>query len=590
MNKKSYFNSQIATRISKKMAGIYSGIYVILLLLLFVTLTPLLYHSAYRREQEIHSIFTEEYASFQAHLVENTNSLTQDFYNLVNIYIDNPTETNKALLVQSLSAYTASYDNFITVGIHLPSGEYVSSIYYTNIGQEELLGNNKHYQNLLTVRSGSYYSPVYINGVHRVIAETAEDMYYDLIYYSKNISYGTKTFTLTVFYNVTTLLENNKALNDSAFEDYLIIDKHGELIYTSSPIFSETFFANVDSSDYAHSSGDFPLSSGLCFYKRIISTGWTVVSYVSFPVMLQNFILIMVLVTALYLVSPILYTLFLIPVTKHQLAPIKTLSDTMSSFQAGLAVSSDIHTGDELEYLSNTFNQMVLEINKQVENIRRQEHENAVVSYKLLATQIDPHFIYNTMNIINILARQGNTAAIVDINTSLVRILRERLNSKLSIFDTIRNEYDTMIQYELIMDYRYKHQIKIHYDIDDSLMDYQIPKNILQPLVENSFFHGFSNNEHPLSGSIDIFIYVIEDDLIIEVSDNGKGITPERLDQINQQSYHIYDDKKPHIGLNNIRQRLSYIYKDNYQMEIHSTLDIGTTIIISFPKEIPRIL
>ena len=299
--------------------------------------------------------------------------------------------------------------------------------------------------------------------------------------------------------------------------------------------------------------------------------------------MLEGLFLTLGIVTALYLLSPVLYTLFLIPAVRRQLAPMRALADAMSSFTAGNDIHADIHTQDEIEELASTFNRMVLAINRQVKDIQAKEQENAVVSYKLLATQIDPHFIYNTMNIINIMARQGKTDEIVEINTALTRILRERLNSKLSILDTVRNEYETMLQYATIMDYRYEHQIWIHYDISESLMDHQIPKNILQPLVENSFYHGFGHMEAPLSGHVDILIYSVKDEIVIEVSDDGQGMSQKRIEDIMNQSYNIYEDKKPHIGLHNIRQRLQYIYGEKCQMEIHSTEGAGTTVIITLP-------
>ena len=84
-------------------------------------------------------------------------------------------------------------------------------------------------------------------------------------------------------------------------------------------------------------------------------------------------------------------------------------------------------------------------------------------------------------------------------------------------------------------------------------------------------------------------IYSIEENIVIEVSDNGQGISEDRLAQIRNQSYNIYADKKPHIGLNNIQQRLKFIYGDKQSLEIHSTLGVGTTIIITIPMEFPEI-
>ena len=585
----SLLRSKIAARISRKLAFIYTAIYLLLLLSLLAVLTPILYRDSVKRETQLHSIFTEEYAALQTQLSESMNSLRNDFFLLLDTYVKLPDDASRALIVQALSSYAASYHNYAAVGVSLPSGEYISSFYYTNIQQRELLDGNVHYQNLLSTHSNSYYSPIYTGRIYTEKTTYMDANYDDLIYFSKNYSYGVNTYTLTVFYKISETLQKNNTLNASSFNSYLILDKYDDVIYTTDTALSEPLrnYLLEDSFKFSSSVGRFRFQKGLCFYKSIPATGWRVFSYVSFTRMLQDLLLILGLVTALYLISPILYNIFLVSVTKKQLAPLKNLADTMAAFHAGEDIRSEINTRDEIEDLSDVFNKMVVEINAQVKDIGLKEHENSVVNYKLLATQIDPHFIYNTMNIINIMARQGNTSAIVEINTALVRILRERLNSKLSIHDTVKNEYDTMIQYEVIMNYRYQHQVEIHYDIDDALMDMEIPKNILQPLVENAFYHGFGDMDIVLHGHIDIMIYAIEENLIIEVSDDGKGISPERLSQVMEQDYSIYKDKKPHIGVNNIRQRLNYIYQGNYQMEIHSTEGLGTTVIITIPKQMP---
>ena len=153
----------------------------------------------------------------------------------------------------------------------------------------------------------------------------------------------------------------------------------------------------------------------------------------------------------------------------------------------------------------------------------------------------------------------------------------------LTITDTVENERDTLYQYSRIMDYRYDNKIRLSVDVDNDLLPCQIPKNILQPLAENSFYHGFPSLAEGQEGHIDIMIYTIDGEMIIEISDDGAGIPPERLEMLRNQSYEIYRDKKPHIGLDNIRQRLAFIYPGQYQFDIQSTEGYGTTISISIP-------
>ena len=135
------------------------------------------------------------------------------------------------------------------------------------------------------------------------------------------------------------------------------------------------------------------------------------------------------------------------------------------------------------------------------------------------------------------------------------------------------------------MNYRYENQVSISIDVDDTLLQKKVPKNILQPLAENSFYHGFANLKKNEKGQIDILVYPQDDNMVIELSDNGAGMDKERLQMIREHSYRIYDDHKPHIGLDNIRQRLYYVYGDNYQFDIISSPGCGTTISITIPTE-----
>lgn len=589
------FYSRIAARLSKKLTVTYLLIYLLILCSLLGILTPLLYRNTRKSLTQMQAIISDEYASLQEQLSECLNGFSGAFYDLLDAYQTDPSKKKRALIVQELSSYTSAYDHFASVAIQLPDGEYISSIFYRNLDTEALLSENRHYRNLLSSYSSSYYSPIYSEKLVQTFSakEKQNDRFSDLLYYSKNISQGTDVYTLTVFYNISSFLANINTLDAAFFDEYLVMDKYQELIYGTDTSFSEALcehLTTADVSPVSSLSGSFFYGRGRCFYKRIASTGWVIVSYISFIHMLETLFWVLGIVTGLYLLSPFLYARLLIPMLQKQLSPIKNLSDVMGSFQAGADCRSEIRTGDEIEDLSDTFNKMVLEINRQVKDIRAQERQNSIISYKLLATQVDPHFIYNTMHIINVMARQGKMNEIIEVNTALTYILRERLSSKLSIHETIRHEYETMLQYARIMDYRYQHRIFIHYDIDEALMDAHIPKNILQPLVENSFYHGFADLSEDAVGNIDILIYSIDDEIIIEVNDNGAGISPERLRDLNDESYNICQDQKPHIGLDNIRQRLRYIYQDKQSMTLSSTPGFGTTIVITLAREIPDTL
>lgn len=261
-----------------------------------------------------------------------------------------------------------------------------------------------------------------------------------------------------------------------------------------------------------------------------------------------------------------------------------TLSKCISTYSAGQTLILDIHTGDEIEQLCTTVNQMIEKINNQIEDIRRKEHENYITQYSLLATQIDPHFVYNALNIISIMARQSGQNDIIEVNTALSKILRERFSTKTSIFETIENCLDTIQQYHTIMKYRYKNSVQINISAETHTLPEKIPKNLLIPIIENAYYHGLTNEDGDIIGSIDISIYTIDNEIVIEISDDEIGIPQEKLSYLLEHNFQTIQNDRTHIGLSNVYERLSYIYHDQFSIHVDSTLGFGTTFSITIPK------
>lgn len=163
------------------------------------------------------------------------------------------------------------------------------------------------------------------------------------------------------------------------------------------------------------------------------------------------------------------------------------------------------------------------------------------------------------MSLINAMAYNGDCSGVISVNTALIRLLRERLNTKATIMDTVQNELETLNEYLRIMNYRYGDFVTVHVDADKKLMDAQIPKNLLQPLIENAFFHGLTDADGACRGSISVLIYGMEDKSVIEISDDGKGMAAECLEMLNRSERALAEKGRVHIGFDNIRQRLKYI-------------------------------
>ena len=579
MKKQIFFvKSKIARRISKKISIIYISIYFFILATLLLILSPALYRIAVDKASYNLSVMTDEFHILQDSMSDSLNSLNLDLnldLYLSSFYTDS-NAANQEKVNLSLGKIVSINSNTLSFCLEDRNGNFFSSLSHSYIDKKKYLHSFPSYMDLLNFNYSSYFSPAIRNKFHSAY------LTYECFAYSKNLKIASIPLTATVFYNATTIMEHCRELSDTTFASFSIINRYNYVLYQSSQ--NDLYKHCLDKISQAKTtSGKFHNKGGIFFYKSIPSTNCTIIAYTPYSQLLSTAAFIIGTITFLYLLSPILYVLFLAPLIQRQLAPLKKLSDAMSSYSVGKEIETDIHTEDEIEIVNDSFQKMIREINRQIDKIKKKEHENSVTSYKLLATQIDPHFIYNTMNIINIMARESNMEAVVEINSALIKILRERLNTKLNVFESINNEVDTMMQYCLIASYRYQNHITVHFNIDEALDNKLIPKNILQPLVENAFFHGFPDENAITNGSVGILIYSIENEIIIEVSDNGQGMTQDRINELLNNSYSIYNDKKPHIGIDNIKQRLNYLYNGNYQLVIQSAKDQGTTVIITIP-------
>lgn len=241
---------------------------------------------------------------------------------------------------------------------------------------------------------------------------------------------------------------------------------------------------------------------------------------------------------------------------------------------------SDIQADDEIGDLSGVYNLMIDNLNQHVESIIDYKDKEAKMKYNLLIAQIDSHFIYNTMSIINSFARQGRTEEIVSINTALSKILQNCLRVRdIDVTDTISQELDVIKQYWLIENMRYNNHAELIFDVPEEIMDTPIPKNLIQPIVENCIFHGLIDPETDIiQGAITITFEKTDQYITIRISDNGVGIPDTTLDFLNQPGKFIenFNERGKHIGLSNIRQRLEYIYQGNAKMKIESR---GGTIV-----------
>ena len=209
-----------------------------------------------------------------------------------------------------------------------------------------------------------------------------------------------------------------------------------------------------------------------------------------------------------------------------------------------------------------------------------------------LQNQINPHFLYNTLEVIRGRALVQNAQDIADMTEALATIFRYNINRPGDVA-TLQEEIDNVRNYMLIQNCRFGDRFRFETeieDVEDGILTHVLPVLTLQPLVENAIYHGI--NERIGGGRIRLKAYLTQRDLLIIISDNGKGMDDVTLQEIHRKlvgaSEGLQVEKKTGrgtgIALTNVNQRIKFYFGKEYGLDVKSTLGIGTTITITIPR------
>ena len=291
----------------------------------------------------------------------------------------------------------------------------------------------------------------------------------------------------------------------------------------------------------------------------------------------QVMVLSMVIVAAVVVLITVI-VLYSVRVTRRITGPISVLSRKAQQFGSGDFTPTPVETHiTELQTLDTGFNDMARRVDalmtKQVED-QRSLHR---AELELLQAQINPHFLYNTLDSIAILAESDRGEDVVTMVTSLSTFFRNSLNKGADIL-SLGAECAQVQSYLEIQQIRYSDILRYEISIPQELMDCMVPKLILQPLVENALYHGIKNRRG--MGMITVTGEEKDDDLLLKVSDNGAGMDEERVRELQAG---IYEDKHTGLGLVNVHKRIRLYCGDTYGLSFESTSGKGTVVTVRLP-------
>lgn len=332
-------------------------------------------------------------------------------------------------------------------------------------------------------------------------------------------------------------------------------------------------------------SGSYTLSDDSGFYIITqTSYNWRICGYISESDFAAGYMPQLKTAILLCLVMFVASLVILLPLTQGMLRPISTLRQTMTKAAAGdLEARAHIPTEDEFHQLGEYFNNMMEQIKAYTDDAIKLEISEQNLRHSLLMSQVNYHFIYNTMSTINALARKQDHEKIILLNTALADILQEDMlvqNGEMTC--TLGQELTVVENYWAIEQISHKGDALLSIDCPEELKNITIPKSILQPLVENSLRHGLIDEDSgELRGSVAVTAAQEESRLILRVADDGRGIEPAMLEKLIRGD--APEENRRHIGLSNIRKRLEYLYGGKAEFLIAS--ENGTVITLRLPME-----
>lgn len=291
------------------------------------------------------------------------------------------------------------------------------------------------------------------------------------------------------------------------------------------------------------------------------------------------------LVIILFLISLTLSLLMIYLFSHSYNSRIRVLQSHMIKVQnSEFELIDDPMGKDEIGYLIHSFNNMTKQINELINEIlkfelREKEHqlENVKAELRFLQSQMDPHFLFNTLNAILVVANQNNYTEITDIIKYLSKTLRHLIEWRDVMVD-IYDEVNFTKMYLEIEKFRFRDKFEFDLEVEEGLTDVYIPKMTIQPFIENACKHGIQASKK--IGKVSLRIFSMQNRVHIIIKDNGVGMTKERIDEI------LNDNIVGHIGIQNVIMRLKLHYNEQYRFQIQSQINQGTTVLIEIPLRV----
>lgn len=374
--------------------------------------------------------------------------------------------------------------------------------------------------------------------------------------------------------------------NEKGYGYIYLIDRNGEIIYhpQQQAIYSNLVQEN-NRTAATYEDGDhtetFAGKERVVIVKTVGYTGWKLVSVTPVQEFSVNLNQIRFFTVLIAMISIVLIIFGNVLISAKVTDPIRKLDKSIKYLEDG-NLDMDIYIGGthEIRHLGRTITSMVTQMRKLMDDMVTEQQEKRKSALDALQSQINPHFLYNTLDSVVWMIESERYQEAISMVTALAKLFRISLSKGKNIIP-IRDEIAHAKYYLDIQKVRYKNKFDVKIEVDPAIEDYCTIKLIVQPLLENAIYYGVEYMDG--DGVITLRGYEDGTDICIEVTDNGMGIPQENIEFLLTDDTRIRK-RGSGIGLRNIDQRIKLYFKGDYGLTIESELDEGTTVRIRLPK------
>ena len=505
------------------------------------------------------------------------------YYNVIKDadFSDETIDSELALL------YEANRDHLVSIACFDNQGELVAATPVNTLKEHAEITTQSWFEEALRKPENLHFSSSHVQNLF----VDSNDRYYWVISLSRGVELTKDGTTsggiLVVDMNFSGIEHLFTKVNSGDMGYMYLINQEGEIIYHPqqnliySALSEENNKAAIQYDDGTHIE-KFNGQERIVVVKTVGYTGWKIVSVIPEDNLYQNWNRVnMVWLTVLAI--GILMLIFVNQYLSMKITqPIRRLENSVKQLELQCPEKIYVGGSDEIQHLGKTIRSMVEQMRKLMDDVVREQEEKRKNELDALQSQINPHFLYNTLDSIIWMIESERYEEAVDMVTALANLFRISLSQGKNVI-TIKEEFQHARNYSSIQKVRFKNKFQVDFILEEKLEKYLTIKLIIQPLLENAIYYGVEAMDG--DGEILVMGYEKDGEIYIDIIDNGIGMPPEQVEHLLTDGN--YERKRGSgIGLRNVDQRIKLYFGQDYGLHIKSEPDVGTKVTIHLPMKL----